>query len=449
MPVHVICMSDPERVEIEPPVLPALAPGATVLGGGTVLCKLDSDKTRYDPTGAYYETIVIPANWVAEKLLGLYGLELKGYVEPMIPGLPPAQTAKVEFQLSNDGGVTWLIWQNLPSAWVPAVGPLAGVFNDEDTVDRWLPQFPFISPRQLQFKLKMTPGANGLQRPVVQGIFVYNEHKIDLEEDVTRSMKRYLDSIIEIPMTYTAELAAPSNTVTVEQDVGLDVTIKEPIFVYNLTTDPGRNINLFSSLGGPNNRTIIMVGPQVGQVEIQFVGVPDVFIGAEEFFQVSKIPSIVVSMTKAEQYLDVRHRIPETERSLARLQGRLQFPRIYYKIDMTVRVQSSLKRAALQMADSVGRVLDQGQTFYSVSNGETYCVYQQISQTPEDRLGQGLYVGAVNLLVVGKVWLEGEKVPPNIPMVTEVDTWVGGQNTCNLLLPSYLRRVYREKDRIV
>jgi hypothetical protein len=131
------------------------------------------------------------------------------------------------------------------------------------------------------------------------------------------------------------------------------------------------------------------------------------------------------------------------------LQGRLQFPRIYYKIDMTVRVQSSLKRAALQMADSVGRVLDQGQTFYSVSNGETYCVYQQISQTPEDRLGQGLYVGAVNLLVVGKVWLEGEKVPPNIPMVTEVDTWVGGQNTCNLLLPSYLRRVYREKDRIV
>lgn len=78
MPVHVICMSDPERVEIEPPVLPALAPGATVLEGGTVLCKLDLDKTRYDPTGAYYETIAIPANWVAEKLLGLYGFELKG-----------------------------------------------------------------------------------------------------------------------------------------------------------------------------------------------------------------------------------------------------------------------------------------------------------------------------------------------------------------------------------
>jgi hypothetical protein len=306
-----------------------------------------------------------------------------------------------------------------------------------------MPLFPFSSPHQVRLKVLLTPGAGGLQRPVLKNTIIFNKHTMDLYEDVTRSLKRCLDAEIKVPMFFIAEIATPCDTVEVERDIGLDVTVVPPIKVYNLTTDPARNIDLFASLGGPNNRTVTMVSPQVGQIEVQFVGVPEVFIGAEEFFQISKIPSVVVFVNKMTQYLSIRVRTPELERSISRKEGRLQFARLYYIIDATVRVQSSLKREALQMTDAVARVLDQGDTCPSVANGEHYCVMEQYNEVAEDRIAQGLFVGAVNLKILGKIWLKDEQVSLG-PLVEKVNTNVGAQFTCNLNLPSHLRRVYRE-----
>lgn len=455
MPIRIEVLSEPLEMVIENPTPPGAALRAAVLPdeGGVTLVKLDPDKEQYDPSGKYYEAVVQAPNWVAEGLTEFFGFETFGYVDPVIEGLPPDQVASVGFQLSNDGGTIWRVWVDGLDAWLPAVGIMAGVFNDEFTVDKRIPLFPFGDPRQLRFRIKLIPGANGLQKPVLQNLFIYNRHNMDLYEDVTRSLKRYIDANIAVPMHYMAELSAPSATIHIENDVGLDVKITEPIQVYNLGTDPGRNINLFSSLGGVDGRTITMIGSQVGQVEVTFVGIPDVFVSAEEFLNISKIPSIVIFITDMKQYLDIRTHVPETERSKARGEGRLQFTRIYYKINAVVRAQSSLKREALRMNDDLARILDQGDGFNSVANGETYAVFEQTSEVAEDRIAQGLYVGALNLLIVGKVWLKGEEasaqtVDGKIPLVTEVDAFTQGQNTCNLNLPSYLRRVYRERTRI-
>lgn len=444
MPVRVDDLTTPEEMVFESPVIPATAEKSLLLPDiGVTLRKLDLDQTKYDPQGKYYETAVILPNWKGEGITELFGFEVVASIEPFIANLLPAQEAKITFQLSNDDGASFLVWVDGPDAWVPAVGILANTYNDIATIDRRIPLFPFSDPHQVRLKVLLTPGADGRQRPVLKNTIIFNKHTMDLYEDVTRSLKRCLDHEIKVPMFFLAEIATPCDTVEVERDIGLDVTVEEPIKVYNLTTDPGRNINLFASLGGPNNRTVTMVAPQIGQIEVQFVGVPDVFIGAEEFFQISKIPSVVIFVNRMTQYLSIRVRAPELERSISRKEGRLQFARLYYLIDATVRVQSSLKREALQMTDAVARVLDQGDTCPSVANGEHYCVMEQLNEVAEDRIAQGLFVGAVNLKILGKIWLKDEQVSLG-PLVEKSNINVGAEFTCNLNLPSHLRRVYRE-----
>lgn len=446
MPIRVESLADPTGVVIETPTPPGVADRAVVIPEeGVTLVRLDVDRDRYAADGKYYEGVIQVPNWIANGLTGYFGFETFGYVDPVIPGLPAAQAANLAFQLSNDDGATWRIWVDGPDAWVPAVGPLEGVFNDEAMVDRRIPIFPFISPKQLKIRVKLIPGANGLQKPVLQNIYIYNNHTMDIYEDVTRSMKRYLDANVAVSMHYMAELASPSLTVTIEKDVGLDVRVMEPITVYNLGVDPGRNINLFASLGGPDGRTVAMVGPQIGQVEINFTGAPDVFVSAEDFLNISKIPSIVIYVTRLEQYLDIKSWAPERERSLSRMEGKSQTARVYYKITAVVRVQSSLKREALRMTDVLSRILDQGGVFNSVASGEGYGILEQLNEVSEDRIAQGLYVGAITILIMGKIWLHGEEAEH---LVSEVGLSIGSEHTCNLLLPAHLRRVYREKVEI-
>ena len=442
MPVHVYCMREPD-VGVEPPPVGKLPKAVSLEDIGAVLVRLNPDQTSYAADGKYYESWVTTPNLVGEKITSLFGLQVIWLPDPEIPRLPESERASVALQVSNDGGTTWLVWQDSSSAWVPAIGVLDGYYNTVETVDRRIPLLQWTDPHQIMFRIRMTPGANGLQRPIVFGIALFNNHDMDISEDCARSVKRYLDRTINVPMYYMAELGAPSSAITIDQGIGLDVTVAEPITVYNLTLDPARNVNLFSSLGGPSNRTINLISPQTGQVEVRFRGIPDVFLGAEEFFQISKMPSVVVFTPRMSQYNATRHWEPEKEISEARGEARQTKPRQLYRIEMSIRVQSSLNREARQMTDAIARILDKGEFFYSVANGEKYCVFDQSSSVREDRVAQGIWVGSVNIVVFGKMWL-GE--PEDAYLVREIVLSIGGQHTCNLLLPEYLRRVYRERS---
>jgi len=435
-------MREPD-VGIEPPDLGKAERAVVDPEIGTTLVRLNLDETAYAADGKYYEAWVTTPNLVGETIRSLFALQVFWLPVPEIPGLPESERASIGLQVSNDGGATWLVWQDLTSSWVPATGILDGFFNEVETVDRRIPLLQWTAPHQVMFKIKMTPGAGGLQKPLVFGLALYNTHDMDVSEDCARSVKRYLDRVINVPMYYMAELGSPSTAITIDEGIGLDVTVSEPITVYNLTTDPARNINLFSSLGGPDNRTINLISAQSGQLEVRFRGVPDVFIGAEEFFQISKMPSIVVFTPRMTQYNATRHWEPEKEVSIARGEARQTKPRQLYRIEMTIRVQSSLNREARQMTDAIARVLDKGDFFYSVANGEKYCVFDQSSSVREDRVAQGIWVGTVNIVVFGKMWL-GE--PQDSNLVREIVLSIGGQHTCNLLLQEHLRRVYRERS---
>jgi hypothetical protein len=453
MPVRIEELKNDFEMEFDPPI--GTATRAVLLPDlGLTLRKMDGNEDRYVSDGRYFDTVVQLPNWKAEGLTELFGYEAPFFLDPQIDGQDPLDQAYVEFQLSIDGGTSYLVWDTVGLAWVPAVGPFAAVYNDVATIDEHIPTLPFGNPRQVRVKAHLVPGASGRQRPVLLNTYIYNRHKMDIFEDVARSMKRYLDGAIQVPMYFNADFQVPANYVVVEQDTpGLDVKISPTdIAVYNITTDPGRNTNLFASFDG--DRRISLTSAQRGQIEVQFIGIPDVFITAEEFFQVSKIPSVVIFIDRIEQYVLIRANVPETERSISRGVGRLQFHRLYYKIFATVKVQSSLKREVSQMIESICRVLDWGDEFMSVANGDHYCVLGQTSETPEDRLGEGLFVCADKLILLGKCWLKGEVenevnlkgsiTNGLIPLVKFVDVSLGSDSQYTLSLPPYLRKVYRE-----
>lgn len=457
MPNRFDSLADDFGVEFEAPVPPKKAERAVVLPPlGLTLRKLDSAETRYDPSGRYKETRVSLPNWAPGGIESLFGFESLESLDPVIRGQGDADKATIGYQVSNDDGVTFLTFDAGTGTWVPATGILEDFFVDAETLDERLPLLPFASPRQFRLRAKLTPGNNGRQRPVLQWTTIYHTTKLDLYEDVSRSIKRHIAAAIKVPMFFIAQNLTAATSITIPDSTsdpntqpsepGFDVTVAEPVRVFNLDTDPGRLIDLFGALGGPKGRTITLIGAQSGTVEVQFTGIPDVFIGAEEFFQLSKIPSVVVNADRLEDYDLIRTFIPEVERSKARGVGRNQPSRVPFNIFASVRVQSSLKRESRQMTDAISRILDKGDVFPSVALGDCYCVLEQQNQVSEDRVADGLFVGNVTLRILGKVWLK--EPPEEVDLVQQVRVLTGGEFTCNLNLPPHLRNVYREETSV-
>jgi hypothetical protein len=451
MPTHEGKLRSDAGLVFETPVPPETVERAMVLVDvGLTLRKLNATKTMYDPTGSYYETIV--ELWKAEGITELYGYECTELVQPVIQNQPDADKATIGYQVSNDDGATWYVWDS--TAWSLATGVLDGVFNTKATLDERINIFPFsaTTDRQIRLRVKLTPGANGRQRPVLRSFVVYSSIKMDLYEDVSRSLKRYMDDAFRVPMCFITQATgatsitiptSSSNPSVQPSEPGFDVDIEEPAAVYNLTTDPQRLVNLFSSLSG---RTLSILGPQTGALEAQFTGSPDIFIGAEEFFQLSKIPSVAITVDRLEQYNQIRYWEHEQERSIARGVGRNIRPRQYYWVYVTIRVQSSLKQQSRRMVDAISRILDKSDEFPSVDLGDCYCVYDQTNELQEDRIADGLFVGTVNLKILGKVWLKNPE--PDIELVQDIHILTSAQFTCNLNLPQHLRNVYREESTI-
>ena len=443
-------------MEFEVPVPPKTTGRAVVLPEiGLTLRKLNPGETNYDPSGRYLETRVALPNWKPGGIEALFGFESCEGIDPPIRNQVDTDKATVTYQVSNDDGVTWLTYDAGLGSWEPATGVLDDVFVSGEVLDERLPLIPFADDRQLRLRAKLTPGASGRQRPVLQWTTFYHDVNLDLYEDISRSIKRYIDKAIQVPMFFIAALSGTASVIIPDSssdpniqpsEPGFDVEVVEPVQAFNLDTDPGRLVDLFGSLGGPKGRTITLIGPQSGTVEIQFTGLPDVFIGAEEFFQLSKIPSVVVVVDRVEDYDLIRTYQAETEKSKARCVGRRQPARVPYNIYVSVRVQSSLKREALQMTDAIARILDKGDVFPSVALGDDYCVLEQTNQVEEDQVAQGLFVGNITLRIMGKTWLKDPTA--DIPLVKQVRMLTGAQFTCNLKLPPHLRNVYREETSV-
>jgi hypothetical protein len=461
----------PSEFELQPPVFPNGATRVCLHAGwGAQLRRMDAAEDRFVPGAPYHESWIILPNWKASGNTGLYGFQvdsiLTGSDKSDIFG------GSLSFQLSNDNGATWLyhngtswstvvvpVWavsaaHTLNTLVQPTVAngfyykattagvsgltqpvwPLVlgatvvdggvtwtcvstyTVWNTKEQIDFKINVFPLTADKQVKVKVLMTPSAGGKATPFLRRVTVYGGLEYDFQIDLLRSMKDWLERHVWVSTMYFVQIPQPTEggSVSCGSATGSDVIMitdkkweefSGPAEVYNLTTDPGRTTNLFASFiaGG-----IQMTSIQTGYIEARFYARPAVYIGAEEFMEFARIPSIVVQLTSAKERRDLRRGSREVDYAVERRVARINMSRVWFDAEFRISCQSDLMAEATRMSDAVNRAITEHQFVLSLATGETMPVPYSTPLTPAHRIAQGLFVREYACTLFGKAWLRSD-----------------------------------------
>jgi hypothetical protein len=207
-------------------------------------CRLRRHSTTgdYDITGIFEQAEIVFPEFNAEALSQWNGLAIQGVV--------PEDTS-IDFQVSADGGTTWryfngTVWQTAgPTDW-----------TTPENLDKGLPS---LTSRRLILKARLTPNAPGSLTPLIRWVEVYFEARWNFFEDLKRSLKQYMDANMSCDLTWASVTASSGSSVLF--DLGANQwTILQVQSVYDLTADPSRLTNLFSSYTPGSPGTIIGSG---------------------------------------------------------------------------------------------------------------------------------------------------------------------------------------------
>lgn len=387
MPVHHIIPYASEDFEVQPPVT-GKAERVCIVDCGIQLRRLDNNEDRFIPGAPYRESWVILPNWRASGLKAIYGF----YAEIVTEGkrLSDFFGGSVKFQASNDNGITWLHWDG--SAWVSTTED----WNTKEELDAYLPHFPLNG--QIRIRALLIPGERGRTTPVLRQVSFYGEMQLNLTDDLIRSMKRWLEEKMWMPARYYADLHREDY---IKIDRGFEV-LGGPVTVFNETTDPGRTTNLFN---GFHDNGIQLTSRQEGRVVADFRARPPVYIGAEEFMEISNIPSIVVNLVNLRERRDLRHGNPEHDFALARRKAVIYLARTWYEAEFRLSVQSDLRHETVTMSDLLNEALTYHQYMPSLELGETLAIPMSTPFTQGHRVAQGLFVREYSCTIHAKTWL--------------------------------------------
>jgi len=411
MPAHNEFFRDFDKFEVQPPFNLSGDTRICLLDEGVQLRRLSSDELKFDPGGLYRESWIILPNWKAAGIQSLYGFMAKSKLAGQ--QLTTNYGGSLSYQLSNDNGITWLYHNG--TAWV-ASGSTN--WNTESEVDTWIPDFPLTSEKEIRIKVLLTPGNSGQSTPLLLRTSIFSDLDYNFQEDLLRSMKSWLETYVWLRTSYFSQIPQPIGGTdpgmpcppSGPSDI-LYVTdrqweeLAEPASVYNLTTDPGKTTNLFAGFvdGG-----IQLISPQEGYLEANFYARPSVFIGAEEFMQLAKIPSIVVQLGNVKERRDLRRGEDEVDFAVSRLKAQRNVSRVWFDAEFTISSQSDLKHEAIQMCDFVDKALTHHQFVVSLQTGEVMPVPYATPMSPAHRVAQGLFVRDYSCTLFGKAWLRPE-----------------------------------------
>jgi len=435
------------------------------------LRRLNAAQTQYDPFGRYYETTVILPNWKPQALRGLFGfypMEITwggvgpsanvspsyfGYgafangaplVEPtLVPyghgtGLHPLGPdhhypdvfgfgfrvgdgrmksyeygGSVTYRLSPDDGATWLVWDT--GAWQEAVGPLATRWNTVFEADEGFNVFPFNrSDPQIRLAVKLTPSTDGQRTPGLQGVLYFVDYRYNHNEDMFRSVKRYLDGILAVSTKWTDPSA--NGVTTFQVDHNWD-HLTSPVEVFNLTDDPTMTTNLYSALTG-DGRGIILSSPQTGVLSAELFAVPRVFITAEEIFYNTNNPSVVAFIPTATEERELRQGHLLNEISNGRRVARATYHQTYHRSTIRLTSFSNKHHEAVAMNDALERALTQYRDLTSLALDTVFAIVGASPMDDLNRVGTALYAKNFQIEVVARTFLRPD-FAIDIPFVEE------------------------------
>ena len=339
-------------------------------------------ETRYDRWGKRLTAITDLAEIRAEGISELFGFHAE-FVE---------NGGSVSFQVSNDGGVTFFRWTG--TEWIDD-----GQFCTREDMDAGLPSLELPSPKRIKVRVRLEPSANGRAGPELKTVSVYYELEYQWEEDLARSLKRYLDANFNFA-GITREIfdLAAADKVTIQGEV----VPLPPVKAWNLDTDPKRITNLATDIVGQD---IMLSSAQSGEIDVRFRARVTVFITADEALEISKVPSLVIEVQTLRENRSVRTNEPKVDWHRTEKKVRIRPPPVQENTDLRIRAQSSLEREAEAMVEALATVLQYERTFTSEATGEIFIVKGLTPIAVGDVLGDGLYVREATLSVAGRHWL--------------------------------------------
>jgi len=376
---------------------------------GLTLRRLSTDEMEFDASGSYFQSWVILPNYRANGIQFLYGFRVESN------GL-----GTIKFQLSPDNGTTWYYYKTaLPAGWVVAGSTN---WNTKEEVDLHLSTFPITSQKQVRVKVQLTPSAGGA-RPIIHEVTFYVHLQYDFQDDILRSLKHHLERGLRLRTTWTDDVSG-QDTITYPDSKWEN--IYAPITVYNLTTDPNRTTNLFSSI--VDNKTVKLVSQQLGRLESTLTVQPEVFIAAEEFVEVAVIPSIVVNLISVKERRDQRDGNGEYDIAAERRLARHGYARVHFDAEIRVTCQSALKHEVIAMSEAVDRVMTHDNTVLSEATGDEMGIPSATPFTMTDRFAQGLFAKDYSAVIFGKAWLRNDAIK-DLQIATTLRVSVGVGST--------------------
>lgn len=391
------------------PALPKIERAVRICGEGITLRRLDPLEEHYDPAGRGFESVVTLPNHKANALKELTGFRADEFTTGSFGG-------SIGYQLSNDGGATWLTFDTALPGWVPAVGLFATVYVSQAVVEKNAGTFPLLPVKQFRIRVQLKPNASGSKRPLLKNAVVFLEYDYDFEVDLARSLKHHLEALVRVRMTWCDQLSAAS---TIAVDSGL--TVGGPVKVYNLTTDPDRTTDLFVSVA-LDGKTVTFSPAQTGQIEVSYFGIPKVFIAAEENYQFGSIPAVLINVPTITTRRDLDTLIKEYDTNRETFVSRSRPRRTLFDAAVVIGCQAQLKHMALALADAVERAIDPHRSVLSEAIGETYAVLSVGPKAQLDQVVRSLFVTNVPVTLGGKAWLRPEFV--EVDVAREVITTV-------------------------
>ncbi|MEW6556028.1 MAG: hypothetical protein AB1349_01585 [Elusimicrobiota bacterium] len=315
----------------------------------------------------------------------------------------------IMYQLSNDNGKKWFYWNG--ASWIETVLD----FNTAEEIDKNISSFPLTAERQIKLKMKLSPSTDFLNSPELKIIALHYELDYDWFEDIKRTLKHYLENNFSPKLT--SAMVIPIDTALIVLNTNFQV--RDITGVYNLTADPNRLVNIFSSLeqietgkdqnGEPiieNRINLSSIQSANSIIEVCYRGTVPVFLSADEDFQVARLPSILVEVPSVTENLSLRNFDRKTERSQTNFIARTRQQPVWYDAQIIISCISESELESLKMVQELQRIFNiKDMKLVSEASGEELEVYDLSPFTDSDRPTIGLSVKQINFILCGRYWL--------------------------------------------
>jgi len=336
----------------------------------------------YPAAGATLEFNSLVADSITE-LLGfkedvVYPIAAQDYPDDGV--LEGEELGTVEYQTSFDGG-NWQYWTG--AAWANA-----GASDWNSDLEMSVGLTNTSPPDEIKFKARIVPQLGFA--PLLNTIALYYELSYNFDEDIFRSLRRWVQSHLAARVYYKEDLLSDTDAVTIVHDL----EVVGVIGVYNLTTDPGRSDNLFDSILG-NVVTMTSVQSAGDRIEVIFTGkVSKVLISAESESHIAELPAVVVTVSDLSEVKSERSSKPVREYLGDHTELGLRTAPAKKRFDVEVNCLSQYNLTSIAMGNSVSQIFSEEflaeNTLRALASGEKVAVLNlqpvDVRDSPSEKL---------------------------------------------------------------